>query len=217
MIMLSELYHATNLIPRRSFPILGHQAKKSGFLSINRSDHIFYLQSYPWYVGAGVYIALTKPHKPFYFNKDTSLSNGDAFAQDTCLNGSPTLNNGEALLLWTKPYVNGSVAALLINNHPSNTYDNISVSSADVGLNSSREFQVMDVWTGNIVGFSKNGSFFTSMEPRDSKLFVLTPMKPPKCLSDFDCSLASNCLNGSCNCENCTKGSALGMSNRGGY
>ena len=54
--------------------------------------------------------------RPLVFNRTTGALHtapGTNFASDTCINASPTLDDGEALALWAKPQPSGAVAVRL--------------------------------------------------------------------------------------------------------
>ena len=97
------------------------------------------------------------------------------FASDVCVNGSPTMDHGEALLLWAKPQPKGAVAVFLLNNHPTNKYTDVEISLAEVGVLGSGEVTVRDVWGRSDAGKSVGGTVKLTVPPRDSALVLLTP------------------------------------------
>lgn len=105
---------------------------------------------------------------------------GINFASDVCVNSSPTMDSGEALMLWAKPQPGGAVAVFLVNNHPTATYADVEFSVEEVGGGgggggSGKELAVHDVWNHKDLGRSVNGRVFVTIPPRDSALLLLSP------------------------------------------
>jgi hypothetical protein len=94
---------------------------------------------------------------------------------DVCLDVSPTAGGGEALQLWAKPQPKGAVAVYVINNHQSNTYTNIEVALAAVGVKSASA-TARDIWAREDLPAVKGGVLkLETLWPRDSAFVLLTP------------------------------------------
>jgi hypothetical protein len=93
---------------------------------------------------------------------------------DVCLNVWPTAGGGEALQLWVKKQPKGAVAVFLLNNHQSNTYTNVSIALAEVGLSTTATVAVRDIWDRVDRGTATD-ALSLDVPPRDSRFLLLTP------------------------------------------
>eukprot|EP00937_MAST-01D_sp_MAST-1D-sp2_P000519 g519.t1 len=132
----------------------------------------------PWWEGSGVLLTAKTDAGALVFNGTSGALHtapGTNFASDTCINASPTLDDGQALLLWAKPQPAGAVAVLLVNSHATRAYKNVSFSMREVGFTGEGEAAVRDVWQRVDVGHSANGEVSLDVPPRDSRFVMLTP------------------------------------------
>lgn len=160
-------------------------------LSTTVNGTVLYVVAQPWYTGAGVQLSTT-PGRLFFVNGKLQTSPGTLepnctqsegsnhcdlnFASDVCVNTSPTMDSGEALMLWAKPQPGGAVAVFLLNNHPTNPYAGVVFTANEVGVDLGGEVAVRDVWKQQDAGKSANGGRVTvTLPPRDSVLLLLTP------------------------------------------
>lgn len=150
-----------------------------------------YIRAQHWYEGAGV--QLTPQQGRLFFTADGTLQTSPGslepdctqsagsehcainFASDVCVNVSPTMDHGAALLLWAKPQPKGAVAVFLLNNHPTSRYANVEVRLTEVGMKAGQEATVRDVWRREGVGSSVDGIVKLTVPARDSALVLLTP------------------------------------------
>jgi hypothetical protein len=127
-------------------------------------------------------------------------TNGATLPNDVCLNVSPTASGGEALELWAKPQPHGAWAVLLVNSHQTNTYTDVMIDPAELGLKGDGKLNVRDIWArkdsckysstlpllvvdGSIserllvatAPLSAGGKLKLTVKPRDSQFVLLTP------------------------------------------
>lgn len=173
---------------RQKFAYTGVPGVKKGLLSISvsraartdkASDETLYVRAEPWWEGAGVQLIAEQP-RPVFFNESAGgvLQTGEHFAGDVCINVSPTMNVGDALLLWAKPQPGGAVAVLLINN-ADRAYTNVAISAAEVGIKTGpgKEVAVRDIWHHADAGQSSGGVVQLNVPSRDSAFVLLTPVQ----------------------------------------
>eukprot|EP01047_Picozoa_sp_COSAG01_P090103 COSAG01_NODE_22026_length_875_cov_1.096649_2_plen_204_part_00 len=150
-----------------------------------------YIRAQHWYEGAGVQLTPEQGRLFFTANGTLQTSPGSLepdctqsagsehcainFASDVCVNVSPTMDHGAALLLWAKPQPKGAVAVFLLNNHPTSRYANVEVRLTEVGMKAGQEATVRDVWRREDVGSSVDGIVKLTVPARDSALVLLTP------------------------------------------
>lgn len=172
----------------QKFAYTGVPGVKPGLLSISvsraastdqASDDTLYVHAEPWWEGAGVQLIAEQPRQVF-FNESAGgvLQTGEQFAGDVCINVSPTMNLGDALLLWAKPQPGGAVAVFLINNSE-RAYTNVSISAAEVGIKPGpgKEVTVRDIWRHADAGQSSGGVVQLNVPSRDSAFVLLTPVQ----------------------------------------
>ena len=166
--------------PAQRFDYTGEAGVEQGFLSSNVTGYnssTVYVRVEPWWEGAGVQLATSNP-RPLLFNlsKGGVLQTGSQFAGDTCINVSPTMNDGDALMLWAKPQPGGAVAVLLVNNHPRMTFADVEFSAEEVGiaLGAGKEAKIRDIWGRVDSGQSQNGRIKRTLSPRDTEFMLLT-------------------------------------------
>jgi hypothetical protein len=115
----------------------------------------------------------------FNSEKRTLVTNSarGTLPNDVCLDVSPTAGGGAALQLWAKPQPKGAVAVHLINNHQSNTYTDVEVSLAEIGIEKSAiAASARDIWARKSLPDVKGGVLKLTVGPRDSAFVLLTPL-----------------------------------------
>lgn len=173
------------LNPAQRFTFSGTPGSKPGFLSSNFSSNgaPIFVRSMPWWEAAGVELTKT-PQQLFFSNGSLATCdllrpdcNPGEFASATCINASPTYSNADALLLWAKPLPDNVVAVLLVNNHHTEQYADVVVTTTEVGMSVAQghEAHVRDLWAQADLGSTQGGALKLNIGPRDSRFVLLTP------------------------------------------
>ena len=135
------------------------------------------LRADPWWEGASVRLVDPAEARPMtFYSMSGTLQTGTAFAADTCINASPTMDDAESLMLWAKPQPEGATAVLVVNNHPTLTFDNVTFTLAEVGFGGTAgEAVIRDIWRRADVGHSQDGAVSVAIAARDSRFLLLSP------------------------------------------
>ena len=136
----------------------------------------------PWWEGAGVQLVDPAKARPMTMAFNGTLRSGGAFAADTCIRASLTMDDAESLMLWAKPQPGDAVAVLVVNNHPTLAFENATFTTAEVGFVSGPggapdgAAVVRDIWRRADVGRSVDGVVRLAIPPRDSRFLLLSPV-----------------------------------------
>lgn len=165
--------------PAQRFAFGGNAAAGiSGLLSANVSGAVMHVRPQPWYEGAGVQLDVVDPRRVLFSAEGILKTPGNNLASDTCLNASPTFNNGAALLLWAKPQPRGAVAVYLLNNHPTESFTNVTFTTSEVGFMQAPgrrggEAEIRDIWLRKDIGLTKSGIVTLDLKARDTHFLLL--------------------------------------------